>query len=219
MLVGIWGAAQTALLGPEGEAFLQQLGQVHELRSHCCYGMKHSASVLVQDRISLLMLLWRHPMVRQSSTLHVCVFMCVLLGMARAGCGKDRQKDAWRDKSSRLSPRHYQRRLLCGSEQVSVCMCMFYWMDGWLDVWMDVKLFFLCRNVIHGSDSVDSAQREISLWFEDHELFCWEECSQHWIYAWKPSCNTHVLIVTYSFCSFICIWYLLLRVNAALLKP
>ncbi|XP_067229604.1 nucleoside diphosphate kinase 3 isoform X2 [Chanodichthys erythropterus] len=39
------------------------------------------------------------------------------------------------------------------------------------------------RNVIHGSDSVDSAQREISLWFEDHELFCWEECSQHWINA------------------------------------
>lgn len=136
MLVGIWGAAQTALLGPEGEAFLQQLGQVHELRSHCCYGMKHSASVLVQDRISVLMLLWRHPMVRQSSTLYVCVFMCVLLGMARAGCGKDRQKDAWRDKSSRLSPRHYQRRLLCGSEQVSLCMYMFYWMDGQLDGWM-----------------------------------------------------------------------------------
>lgn len=75
---------------------------------------------------------------------------------------------------------------------------------------MGVKLFFFCRNVIHGSDSVDSAQREISLWFEHHELFCWEECSQHWIYAWKPSCNTHALIVTYSFCSFICIWYLLL---------
>ncbi|XP_043084941.1 nucleoside diphosphate kinase 3 isoform X1 [Puntigrus tetrazona] len=39
------------------------------------------------------------------------------------------------------------------------------------------------RNVIHGSDSVESAQREISLWFKHHELFCWEECSEHWIYA------------------------------------
>ncbi|XDV13390.1 hypothetical protein PO909_001805 [Leuciscus waleckii] len=39
------------------------------------------------------------------------------------------------------------------------------------------------RNVIHGSDSVESAQREISLWFEHHELICWEECSQNWIYA------------------------------------
>ncbi|XP_051987992.1 nucleoside diphosphate kinase 3 [Xyrauchen texanus] len=39
------------------------------------------------------------------------------------------------------------------------------------------------RNVIHGSDSVESAQREISLWFKQHELLCWDECSQHWIYA------------------------------------
>lgn len=65
------------------------------------------------------------------------------------------------------------------SRLVCVCACF----TGWMDDWMDVKLFFLCRNVIHGSDSVDSAQREISLWFEDHELFCYEECSQHWIYA------------------------------------
>ncbi|XP_072549763.1 nucleoside diphosphate kinase 3 isoform X1 [Salminus brasiliensis] len=39
------------------------------------------------------------------------------------------------------------------------------------------------RNVIHGSDSVESAQREISLWFKDHELSCWEESTEHWIYA------------------------------------
>ncbi|XP_035255117.1 nucleoside diphosphate kinase 3 isoform X1 [Anguilla rostrata] len=39
------------------------------------------------------------------------------------------------------------------------------------------------RNVIHGSDSVESAQREISLWFQSQELTCWEDCSQHWIYA------------------------------------
>ncbi|KAL2100859.1 hypothetical protein ACEWY4_002620 [Coilia grayii] len=38
------------------------------------------------------------------------------------------------------------------------------------------------RNVIHGSDSVDSAQREISLWFKQHELVCWEDNSNHWIY-------------------------------------
>ncbi|XP_049323620.1 nucleoside diphosphate kinase 3 isoform X2 [Astyanax mexicanus] len=39
------------------------------------------------------------------------------------------------------------------------------------------------RNVIHGSDSVESAQREISLWFKDYELFCWDESTDHWIYA------------------------------------
>ncbi|XP_070703427.1 nucleoside diphosphate kinase 3 isoform X3 [Pempheris klunzingeri] len=38
------------------------------------------------------------------------------------------------------------------------------------------------RNVIHGSDSVESAQREISLWFRQKELQCWEDGSKHWIY-------------------------------------
>ncbi|KAM7386621.1 hypothetical protein PAMA_009296 [Pampus argenteus] len=38
------------------------------------------------------------------------------------------------------------------------------------------------RNVIHGSDSVESAQKEISLWFQEHELQCWEDASSRWIY-------------------------------------
>ncbi|KAG9342932.1 hypothetical protein JZ751_015148 [Albula glossodonta] len=38
------------------------------------------------------------------------------------------------------------------------------------------------KNVIHGSDSVESAQREISLWFRQNELTCWEDSSKHWIY-------------------------------------
>ncbi|KAG8007095.1 Nucleoside diphosphate kinase 3 [Nibea albiflora] len=38
------------------------------------------------------------------------------------------------------------------------------------------------RNVIHGSDSVESAQKEIPLWFRQDELHCWEDGSSHWIY-------------------------------------
>ncbi|CAJ1076889.1 nucleoside diphosphate kinase 3 isoform X1 [Xyrichtys novacula] len=38
------------------------------------------------------------------------------------------------------------------------------------------------RNVIHGSDSVESAQREISLWFHQNELLSWEDNSRRWIY-------------------------------------
>ncbi|KAK5856486.1 hypothetical protein PBY51_008076 [Eleginops maclovinus] len=38
------------------------------------------------------------------------------------------------------------------------------------------------RNVIHGSDSVESAQREMSLWFRYNELHCWEDSSRSWIY-------------------------------------
>ncbi|XP_048408131.1 nucleoside diphosphate kinase 3 isoform X4 [Stegostoma tigrinum] len=38
------------------------------------------------------------------------------------------------------------------------------------------------RNVIHGSDSVASAVREISLWFQPEELICWNDCTADWIY-------------------------------------
>ncbi|XP_042250103.1 nucleoside diphosphate kinase 3 isoform X2 [Thunnus albacares] len=38
------------------------------------------------------------------------------------------------------------------------------------------------RNVIHGSDSVESAYKEISLWFRLHELQSWNDSSIKWIY-------------------------------------
>ncbi|XP_077412672.1 nucleoside diphosphate kinase 3 [Vanacampus margaritifer] len=38
------------------------------------------------------------------------------------------------------------------------------------------------RNVIHGSDCVASAQKEISLWFKQQELQLWERNSTPWIY-------------------------------------
>lgn len=45
-------------------------------------------------------------------------------------------------------------------------------------------LFSLCgRNVIHGSDSVESAQKEIYLWFGQHELQNWENSTNCWIYS------------------------------------
>lgn len=42
-------------------------------------------------------------------------------------------------------------------------------------------LFFL-RNIIHGSDSVKSAEREISLWFKPEELVDYKSCAFDWIY-------------------------------------
>ncbi|KAL0490819.1 nucleoside diphosphate kinase [Acrasis kona] len=38
------------------------------------------------------------------------------------------------------------------------------------------------RNVIHGSDSTDSAQREISLWFKEGEIADWTPVSNAWVY-------------------------------------
>jgi nucleoside-diphosphate kinase len=38
------------------------------------------------------------------------------------------------------------------------------------------------RNLIHGSDAEETAQREISLWFQDEELCSWEPTSKSWLY-------------------------------------
>ena len=38
------------------------------------------------------------------------------------------------------------------------------------------------RNVCHGSDSVESANKEIALWFKPEELLDWKSAQQAWIY-------------------------------------
>ncbi|CCK71465.1 nucleoside diphosphate kinase KNAG_0H00490 [Huiozyma naganishii CBS 8797] len=40
----------------------------------------------------------------------------------------------------------------------------------------------LGRNVCHGSDSVESATREIGLWFQENELIQWTKIADAWIY-------------------------------------
>ena len=37
------------------------------------------------------------------------------------------------------------------------------------------------RNIIHGSDAGDTAQREVSLWFREEELASWEPSLTPWI--------------------------------------
>lgn len=38
------------------------------------------------------------------------------------------------------------------------------------------------RNVCHGSDSVESAQKEISLWFQPNEIQNYKQSQAEWIY-------------------------------------
>lgn len=38
------------------------------------------------------------------------------------------------------------------------------------------------RNLIHGSDAVETAQREISLWFTNEELVSWQPTLTTWLY-------------------------------------
>ncbi|KAK0651704.1 nucleoside diphosphate kinase [Podospora aff. communis PSN243] len=38
------------------------------------------------------------------------------------------------------------------------------------------------RNVCHGSDSVESAQKEIALWFKPEELISWKSAQEAWVF-------------------------------------
>ncbi|GAB4538973.1 MAG: nucleoside-diphosphate kinase [Pleurocapsa sp.] len=38
------------------------------------------------------------------------------------------------------------------------------------------------RNLIHGSDAIETAKTEISLWFKDEELVNWQPVRQSWLY-------------------------------------
>jgi len=38
------------------------------------------------------------------------------------------------------------------------------------------------RNICHGSDSVENAEKEIALWFKEGELVDWEDHSNSWLY-------------------------------------
>ena len=38
------------------------------------------------------------------------------------------------------------------------------------------------RNICHGSDAVESAKKEIALWFKDEELVKWDTVRSEWVY-------------------------------------
>lgn len=38
------------------------------------------------------------------------------------------------------------------------------------------------RNLVHGSDGPETAEKEIALWFGEHELASWTRATDQWIY-------------------------------------
>lgn len=38
------------------------------------------------------------------------------------------------------------------------------------------------RNILHGSDAVESANKEIALWFTEKELVAWKPAAETWVY-------------------------------------
>merc|ERR1712066_503336 len=39
------------------------------------------------------------------------------------------------------------------------------------------------RNIIHGSDALESAKKEIGLWFRDEDICDWAPAQQDWVYG------------------------------------
>ena len=46
----------------------------------------------------------------------------------------------------------------------------------------NISKFHFNRNIMHGSDSVESANKEIALWFKDEELVSWQPAAKSWVY-------------------------------------
>lgn len=38
------------------------------------------------------------------------------------------------------------------------------------------------RNICHGSDAVESAKKEIDLWFTEKEVISWRPAAEEWVY-------------------------------------
>merc|ERR1712126_254485 len=51
------------------------------------------------------------------------------------------------------------------------------------------------RNICHGSDSVESAQKEIALWFKPEELTKWIPAGHPWVYEQRS--KQHLLSILY----------------------
>ena len=52
-------------------------------------------------------------------------------------------------------------------------------------IWEGLDIVKTGRNIVHGSDSVESAEREIKLWFKPEEIQNYKRDSDKWIYE-KP---------------------------------
>lgn len=46
---------------------------------------------------------------------------------------------------------------------------------------LDINHFH--SNIIHGSDAVESANKEIALWFSEKEVVSWSRASDSWVYG------------------------------------
>lgn len=73
--------------------------------------------------------------------------------------------------------RTMRERTLAFEESGQICMLWHLQMFNW-------HVYLARRNIIHGSDSVESANKEIGLWFKEG-ITSWRPASVGWVYE-KP---------------------------------
>ena len=89
------------------------------------------------------------------------------------------QEDYWSYKPIWLCSWHHPWWLCCWHWQV---IYQIFFLHSGCSFRKAFKLvFWLYRNVIHGSDSVGSARKEIALWFPEGPV-AWSSSLNHWIY-------------------------------------
>lgn len=103
-------------------------------------------------------------------------------GVGRQGRGEDGPSDAGRDQPGQLPARNHQGRFLHRRGQVSVGGLLLLRDDPLGLTLLTPFLLSPGRNIIHGSDSVESANKEIALWFKEDELVCYTSCAFTWLY-------------------------------------
>lgn len=69
----------------------------------------------------------------------------------------------------------------------SAVICSIVGMHLLVGKWLLVCIAFqvtveLLRNMVHASDSVETAKRETALWFKDDEIFNWKRATEDYVY-------------------------------------
>ena len=95
----------------------------------------------------------------------------LLLGCSQPHAKLSVYSSPWCHQPSSFSTRYHSWRL---------CYRRLPTHDDWihlLTTWQDVG-----RNVCHGSDAVESAKKEIALWFKPEEIIDWKHSQFEWVY-------------------------------------
>lgn len=190
---GIGGSSPGTLCRAESQAIFHRTDPIHELGANRCHGEE----LMKLGYLTPWQMMWEwftgQGYVTSSSVLWSCLLFFLVFRCGRVWM--------W----LKLRARCWERPiLLTPCQEPSEGIMLWKWAGQFSDasvpqhlliitVFNSVKYYLVlilfalclfCRNVIHGSDSVESAQREISLWFGQDELQCWEDTHNHWLYNW-----------------------------------